>query len=886
MPSWRRAVNLWRNLFRKARIEQELDEELRAYVELLTAENIRGGMGAAAARQAALLEVEGVEQVKEQVREVRAGAMLETIVQDLRYAVRVLAKNPGFAAVAVLTLALGIGANSAIFSVVNAVLLRPLPYPDSERLVLINHNYRKLDMKAAVSAPGYAYYREHARSFSAVAAVAGWNVNLTGDGEPERLQGMTVTPNLFPLLGAAAAHGRVLLEEEGQPGRNRVVVLSDALWRRRFGGDPTVLGRAVTLNGNPYTVVGVMPPTFQFGREIGPPADFWSPLAFTPQQLAPANLTNEYLSVLASLRPGVAIEQAQAEMDSIAGTLRGQYMPGSDETNWGLLLTPLGETVVGDIRPALLVLLGSVALVLLVACANVANLMLARAASRSKEIAIRAALGAGRLRVVRQLLTESAVIALLGGAAGLLVANWGLSFLLRVNGDRIPRAHEIALDWRVVAFTAGVSLLTGLVFGLGPAFQISRVDLQDTLKEGGRSGAAGTRRGVRGALVVAEVSLAVVLLVGAGLLVRSFVGLRQVSPGFRPEQVISMQVSLPFNRYREPQQRAAFYRQALESVAALPGVRAAGAVSALPMSGENMSSSFRIEGRPAPASEPLPHGDLWSATHDYFRAMNIPLARGRYFSERDTADSPGVAVVDESLARKYWPNEDPVGKRISFEGGAENPRWREVIGVVGHVKHGGLEGESRPQYYVPHAQNPGASMFVVAQADGDPSALAGPVRSAVRALDKDLPVYRVTTMERLVADSLSERRFSTLLLGAFAAVALLLAAVGLYGVLSYTVAQRRHEIGIRMALGARAGDVLRLVVGQGLWLTLAGLGLGLVAALALTRVMASLLYGVSALDPATFAGVALLLLVVALAACLVPAVRATKVDPTTALRAE
>ncbi|HLL77414.1 MAG TPA: ABC transporter permease [Pyrinomonadaceae bacterium] len=811
---------------------------------------------------------------------------METVIQDVRYGVRVLAKNPGFTAVAVLTLALGIGANSAIFSVVNAVLLRPLAYKDPERLVLINHNYRKLDLRATVSAPGYTYYREHAQSFSAVAAVTGWNVNLTGDGEPERLQGMTVTPNLFPMLGAEAARGRVLLEEEGQPGRNKVVVLSDALWQRRFGGDQSVVNRTVTLNGEPYSVVGVMPPSFRFGREFGPPADFWAPIAFTPQQLAPTNLTNEYLTVLASLKPGVSLQQAQAELDSIAATLRNQHMPGSDESNWGLLATPMGEQVVGDIRPALLVLLGAVALVLLISCANVANLTLARAAARQKEIAIRAALGAGRGRVVRQLLTESTLIALAGGAAGLLMANWGLSFLLRINEDKIPRAYEIGLDWRVVAFTAGVSLLTGIVFGLGPAFQSARVDLHDTLKEGGRGGSAGVGRRVRGALVVAEVSLAVVLLVGAGLLVRSFVSLQHVSPGFRPQQVIAMQVSLPVNRYAEPRQRAAFYRQVAEAMRALPGVRAAGAVSVLPMSGQNQSGSFSIEGRPVAPNESMPHGDRWAATHDYFNAMGIPLLRGRYFSERDAEDAPGVAIVDETMARKYWPNEDPVGKRISFEGGAANPKWREIVGVVGHVKHRGLEGESRTQYYVPHPQNPNSSMFLVAQAGGDPAALAAPVREAVRSLDRDLPVYRVTTMERLVADSLAQRRFSMLLFGVFAGVALLLAIVGLYGVLSYTVAQRTHEIGIRMALGARASDVLRLVVGQGLWLTLLGVALGLAGALALTRLMAGLLYGVSAFDPATFAVVALLLTAVALLACLIPARRATRVDPTTALRAE
>ncbi|MFL6254285.1 MAG: ABC transporter permease, partial [Pyrinomonadaceae bacterium] len=521
-----------------------------------------------------------------------------TLWKDVQYAARVLWKSPGFTAVAVIAVALGVGANTAIFSVVNAVLLRPLNYKEPAQLVLINHNYPKLDLKASVSSPGYAYYRDNAKSFSEVAAVTNWSVNLTGEGEPERLQGVTATPNLFTLLGAEAAEGRAFTAEEGQVGNNRVVILGDAFWRRRFGG-VGVVGKSLMLNGEPYTVVGVMPPSVEFGREwSGQPPDLWSPLAFTPQQLDPnSGLTNEYLSVLARLKPGVGPEQAQAELDSIAAELRRQYMPGADESNWGLLLTPFDEFVVGKIRTPLLILLGAVAFVLLISCANVANLMLARAAVRQKEIAVRTALGASRWRVVRQLLTESVLLSLAGGAVGLLLAMWGVDLLLKLNENKIPRATEVGLDSRVLLFTLGVSVLTGIVFGLVPAFQTSGANLHDTLKEGGRSGQLGVRRGLRNVLVVIEMAFAVVLLVGAGLLIRSFVELQHVNPGFQPAGVLALQVSLPSNKYSEGTQRTAFDRQMLEEVRGLAGVKSAATITSLPMSGWNQSGSFRIEGR-------------------------------------------------------------------------------------------------------------------------------------------------------------------------------------------------------------------------------------------------------------------------------------------------
>ena len=808
-------------------------------------------------------------------------------LQDLRYSFRLLLKRPGFTIVAVLALALGIGANTAIFSVVNAILLRPLAYQDPEQLVMLNHDYPKINLKASVSAPGYAHYRDNAKSFASLAALTGGNFNLTDNGEPERVNGGMISQNFFGTLGVTAAQGRLFTPEEDQPGRNKVVILNHAFWQRRYASNPGILNQTITLNGESYTVVGIMPPSFQFGRETGRLFDLWTPIAFTPEQLNFNRLTNEFLVVIGRLKAGTTITQAQAELDTIATNLRAQYMQGADRTNWGLTTQLFSELVVGDMRQPLLMLLAAVSLVLLIACANVANLLLARAADRQKEITIRSALGANRWRVIRQLLTESIVLSLLGGMVGLGLAALGVQALLKLAETQIPRANEIGLDARVLAFTVGVSLLTGILFGLVPAWQVSKTNLAETLKEGGRSSAHLARGWVRGTLVVLEMALALMLLIGAGLLIRSFWQLQKVSPGFVPQNLLTMNLSLPANKYKEAPQRVQFYQQALQQIRALPGVQAAGATSVLPMSGNNSSGSFSIEGRQIPPNQSMPHGDRWAATTDYFAAMKIPLVRGRYFDDRDTADSALVAIIDETMARKYWPDEDPMGKRISFERDEQgNPRWREIIGLVGHAKQRNLEGDSRVQYYLPYAQRAIPSMDLAIRTNGEPTSFAGAVRNVIRGLDKDLPIFRVTVMEELVADSMAQRRFAMTLLVIFAGVALVLAAVGLYGVMSYSVTQRSHEIGIRMALGAQGSDVVKMVVRQGIGLALVGVAIGLAGAFALTRLMATLLFGVKASDPLTFASIAVLLTLIALLACFVPARRATKVDPMIALRYE
>jgi putative ABC transport system permease protein len=806
---------------------------------------------------------------------------MQTLWQDLRYGARMLLKNPGFMAVAVITLALGVGANAAIFSVVNATLLRPLPFDDPDRLIMIRETKLPQFPEFSVSPGNFLDWKKQNTVFERLVAMQDASFNLIGVSDPERLRGMRVTDGFFAMLGARPLMGRDFLPEEDQPGGAKVVILSHGLWRRRFGADPNIVNRAITFSGGSYTVVGVMPASFRFG-DGG--AEFWTPMAFTAEQAQQHG--SHYVSAIGRLKPGVALAQSRSEMGMIADRLAKQYP--DNNTGWNVKLTPLLEYTVSSVRPALLVLLGAVAFVLLIACVNVANLLLARSAAREKEIAIRVSLGAGRWRIARQLLTESALLALAGGTVGLTLAKWGKDLLLALAPEDLPRLSDVSLDGRALAFTAAITLLTGLGFGLFPALQASNIrgpNLNETLKDAGRGSTDdGRRRIIRGALVVLEVALALVLLVGAGLLIKSFLRLRNVDPGFNPAGALTAQIPLSQRKYPEDSQRVAFYAQLIEKVAALPGVQAAGAAMVTPLSGNDFVLGFRIEGRPPYPAGGEPDTNYYSVTPGYFKAMGIPLLRGRLFTERDTKDSTRVVVINETMAKRFFPGEDPIGKRLHVTMGPL--LYREIVGIVGDVKHYSLDQETKAQTYEPYAQQPFSGMTLVARTSGDPAGLSAAIRGEVLKIDKELPVSNVKTLEQYLSTSIAQQRFSVLLLGIFAAVAMALACVGIYGVLSYSVAQRRREIGVRMALGAARRDVLRLVVGHAMLLTLIGVAIGLGAAFALTRVMSTLLFGVSATDPMTFGLIALLLVAVALLAALVPARRATKVDPMVALRCE
>jgi putative ABC transport system permease protein len=812
---------------------------------------------------------------------------METLWQDIRFGFRMLLKKPGFTAVAVLALALGVGANTAIFSVVNGVLLRPLPFKDPDRLVRLGE-WSKEVPGMSISYPNFLDWREQNHVFEGLAALQFGSYNMTGVDEPERLLGRNVSWNFFDVLGVRPAVGRGFRPEEDHAGAPRVCLISYALWQRRFNSDRKIVGRAVTLNGEPYTVVGVLPAGYRYGT----PTDVFVPIGLgeTGEMMAPRD-NHPGIYAVARLKEGVTFEQAEAEMKQIAARLAAAYP--KENAEHGITLTPLREFFVGDIRASLLIILGAVGFVLLIACANVANLLLARAASRYREIAVRTALGASRWRIVRQLLTESVILGLLSGTVGLLLAMWGVDVLRRASLDLIPTTADISLDRTVLFFTLGVSLLTGVLFGLAPAVQASKPELNEALKEGGRSGSEGSARNrVRSLLVVAEVALSLVLLVGAGLLVRSFMSLLQTQPGFEPRNLLTLSLSYKVGK-DEGRKAVNFFHAVEERVGALPGVEAVAVSNGVPMLGAS-ETSFQIEGRPPAEAGKRPFTVAYYPTHDYLKAMGIRLLRGRFFDEHDTQDSPLVAVIDEDFARLYFPGEDPVGKY--FEGNKEmNIPHAEIVGVVAHVKNYGLDtpGPVQAEFYYSRDQVPerfqpllADRVSLVVRTASDPAAMAPAVRRAIQEVDPNEPVYNVNTMEQVLSDSVATQRLSMLLLTIFAAVALVLAGVGIYGVMSYAVAQRTHEFGIRMALGAEARDVLRMVVGQGMLLALCGVGAGLAGALVLTRVMSSLLYGVSATDPLTFVGVPLVLAAVALLACLVPARRATKVDPMVALRYE
>jgi putative ABC transport system permease protein len=812
---------------------------------------------------------------------------METFIKDSRYALRQLFQHRAFSLIAILALALGIGANTAIFSVVNAVLLEPLPYRAPAELVWIWGTNPLNDIpKENASYPDYVDWHQQAQSFQAMGGFAQTSPILTGgESEPERLQGAYVIGDFFNVLGVEPALGRKFLPEENDAGKNRIVILSHALWQRRFGGDAKIIGQQITIGGNPHTVVGVMPAGFQDPiPNASRTVQLWLPLPVSDSMRS--SRRGDFLNVIARLKPGVKLETASAEMKGIAGRLEQQY-PATN-TQWGVIVQPLHETLTGDVRPALLILLSAVAFLLLIACANVANLLLARASSRQREIAIRAALGASRGRVVRQLLTENIVLSLCGGGLGLLFAWWGIQALLALSPGNIPRLGSIGIDRAVLLFTLSVSLVTGLLFGLVPAFTASRPDLNNTLKEGGRSSAegAGGRR-LRNALAVAEIALSLVLLVGAGLLIRSFIRLQEVRPGFNPQHLLCLDLSLPSAKYKENQETVNFFDQLLASVSQQPGIQSAAVSAGVPLSGGADFLAFSVEGRVLANTDRTPDAEARVVSPDYFRTMQIPLRSGRVLSDRDVPGQPDAVVVSETLVKKYFPGQDPIGKRLTFgDPQAKDVQWYTVVGVVGDVRGVNLNEEPYGQLYTSYRQNPRRALTLVVRTAAEPTAMLGAVRERIWALDRQQPLYNVRTAEQVLERSIARPRFNMLLITILASVALVLAAVGIYGVISYSVTQRTHEIGVRMALGASVGDVLKLVVGQGMLLAGIGVILGLVAAFAVTRIMATLLFGVTATDPVTYFGLALLLGLIALLACYIPARRATKVNPVTALRAE
>jgi putative ABC transport system permease protein len=806
------------------------------------------------------------------------------LLQDFRYGLRMLFKHPGFTLIAVVALALGIGANSAIFSVVNTIVLRPLPFDKPEQLVMLwGTNLKKSETKSSAAYLNVADWRERNHVFDSIAGYSGGTATLTGGEAPVQLDGVVTTADLFRVLGVKLVMGRSFTIEDERAGATPVVIIGEGLWQRRYGGDRGIVGRQIMLDGKPATVVGIAPSAFKFPLDTPTPAEFWTPLDARDELNAERGAS--YLRVVARLKPGVQLEQAQAEMSAISGQLEQEYP--DKNAGVGVHVISLHEELVGDVKPALLVLLGAVGFVLLIACANVANLLLARSTSRAKEIAIRTALGARRLRVMRQLLTESVLLSLVGGVLGLLLAMWGLDLLVSAIPADLPRVQEIGLDSRVLFFTLAVSVLTGIVFGLAPALQASKVDLTEALKEGTRGGGQSLRRNrIRSLLVVSEVALSLVLLVGAGLLIKSFVRLREVNTGFDARNVLTATVSLS-SKYEDEPQQAAFFRGLIQEVKALPNVEAVGVVMPLPLSGNNVQASFAVEGREEMAKKEKPTAHFRSVSPEYFHAMSIPVLKGRTFTDRDGVDAPLVVIINETFARKYFAGEDPMGRRITFATLSMEEALHEVVGVVGDVRHDKPDREAEAEYYTSYLQMPlGEMSLVVRSKTGNPASLTPQLREAVLRLDKDQPIYEVRTMTQLLADAIAQQRFSMLLLGVFAALALTLAAVGIFGVMNYSVAQRTHEIGIRMALGAQSTDVLRMVLGQGMILTLTGIGVGLAASLLLTRVMSSLLYGVSVTDPLVFAGVALVLASVALLASFIPARRATRVDPMVALRYE
>lgn len=802
--------------------------------------------------------------------------------QDIRYGIRMLGKSPGFTAVVVLTLALGIGANTAIFSVVSAVLLKPLPFPQPDRLVAVLHtNLQTGEIGKAQSYPDFTDLRAQNKSLEAAAAYDDGSVTLTGTGDPLHLAMGIFSADMFNVLRVPPLIGREFSAEEDKPGTH-VVILSYRLWKTKFGGDPRVTDQKIVLDGKPYAVAGVMPPDFQFPLD-SQPMDLWATIAVDGDGLGERG--SHFLRVIARLRSGATFAAANEEAKEIGARLEKQYK----DTNghWGFVLQPEIQELVGDVRPALLLVLGAVGFLLLIACANAANLLLARAAGRQREMAIRASLGAGKARILRQLLTESVLLSLAGGALGLLLGIWGTAALVNLPLLKIPRLASAGVDTPALIFTLLVSLATGLLFGLAPALHASRFNLFRSLKEGGRTATDGTGHArLRALLVVSQVSLAVVLLIGASLLVESVYRLVHESPGFDPRGVMAFDLDLPDARYGKPQQSADFFRELLGRIRSVPGVKSASAVLPLPLSGDALRTSFEIEGQPMAKSD-LPRTQIRAVGLDYFQTMRIPLVAGRVFTAHDDRNAPNVIIINQTLARRFFPKGDPIGKHITpGMSGGKTDKICEIVGVVGDVKHRNLWQQADPESYFPYDQNPIGGMNIVVRSDGDPKPLIPAIREQVRALDAELPIYRAQRMEDYVAASVAQRRFTSLLCGVFAGAGLLLAIVGLFGVMSYSVAQRTHEIGVRVAVGAEKADILRLIVKQGMLITVIGIGFGLVGTVALSSILKSQLFGVSATDPWTFLGVVSALSFVAFVACYLPARRATRVDPMVALRYE
>jgi len=806
-----------------------------------------------------------------------------SLLQDLRYGARLLAKNKGFTAVAVISLALGIGANTAIFSVVNAILLKSLPFNQPNRIVLVwGYAPAEGHFRSQVSATDVADWRTQNTVFEDVTTYQSYRPTMSGVGDAERIPGMGVGDGYFKIIGAEPILGRDFTTEEQIDGKDEVIILGYGLWQSRFGGDPNVIGTKVLLNSRPHTIVGVMPATLCSlpTTLIDAPAEFYRPVGENYDEDA---RSGRHLRAIARLKPGVSIEQAQAEMNVIAGRLEQEHP--IHNTGYGVRLVSLPEDTVGGLRPTLLLLLGAVVFVLLIACANVGNLLLARSSSRQKEIAIRAALGAGRIRLVRQFLTESVLLALSGGALGLLLAIWSASLIQTIGSRVTPLLSGIAIDTRVLAFTIVISILTGIVFGLAPALHLSRVDLNESLKEGSRGSSSG-HSPLRSGLVVSEVALALVLLVCAGLMIKSVMRLRDVRPGFNPAKLLTMSVSLASAKYPKGPDRIAFFTRMLDRIDGLAGVESAELTSVLPFSGNFDGRGLAVEDHPKPRGEEI-SVDLYISSPGYVRAMGIPLIMGRELTEQDAEKTENVALINQTMAQQLWPNENPIGKRIKFPGSEKFPQpWRTIVGVVGDVDQYALDREPPMQMYLTEAQYPTSSMSLVVRTSAEPTQTIAVIRDEIRGMDPDQAVYNIATMESLLSDSIALRRFSMMLLMIFAMVALMLAAVGVYGVISFAVTQRTHEIGIRVALGAGRSDILKLVVTRGMFLTLSGVAIGLVSSLALTRFLQTLLFSVSATDPATFIVIALVLTGVALGACLVPARRAAKVDPMIALRYE